>query len=230
VCTAAQVTGNAFTQVSPTNVTLTLTNDATLSWQWQTQYWMDVVAGSGGSVDASSRWWSAGAVTSLTASADEFYHFDGWTGTVNSASNPVVVVITNVQQLVALFAENRTSRSTPERWLARYYPSTSDFEAAAMSDTDGDGAPAWMEHIMGTDPTNRLSVLCVSNSWSGGQTVLCWPSASGRLYRVALSSNLVVGFDPISGVITGIPPSNCYTDDVPRIPPVFYRIGVESGE
>ena len=36
VCTAGTVVSNAYTQVSPTNVTLTLTNDATLTWSWQT--------------------------------------------------------------------------------------------------------------------------------------------------------------------------------------------------
>ena len=39
------------TPVSPTNVTMTLTNDATLTWQWKTQYWFSATAGAGGSVE-----------------------------------------------------------------------------------------------------------------------------------------------------------------------------------
>ena len=66
VCTAAAVTGNAFTQVNPTNVTLTLTNDATLTWQWQTEYWLatstngngTVTAADGGTPQAAALRWS----------------------------------------------------------------------------------------------------------------------------------------------------------------------------
>ena len=56
VCTAGAVVDNDFTQLAPTNVTLTLTNNATLTWQWDTEYRLDTEAGAGGSVDQSDQW------------------------------------------------------------------------------------------------------------------------------------------------------------------------------
>ena len=43
VCTGGFVVGNDYTLVNPTNVTLTLTNDATLTWAWSTNYWFVTV-------------------------------------------------------------------------------------------------------------------------------------------------------------------------------------------
>ena len=42
VCSGATLAGNSFTQVSPTNVTLTLTNNATLTWLWTTNYYLAI--------------------------------------------------------------------------------------------------------------------------------------------------------------------------------------------
>jgi hypothetical protein len=74
----------------------------------------------------------------------------------------------NVQEngsVAATFTERVTTNSgveVPWTWLDQYYPSTSDYESAAMSDTDVDGMPAWEEYVAGTDPTVFASVFRVS--------------------------------------------------------------------
>ena len=82
VCTAGTVLSNAFTQVNPTNITLTLTNDATLTWQWQTQYlWtVHIAPPGGGSVEPLSRWYDAGASFIATAQVNVGWVFTNWSG------------------------------------------------------------------------------------------------------------------------------------------------------
>jgi len=110
VCTAAQVTGNAFTQVSPTNVTLTLTNDATLSWQWQTNYWLSTGTNGNGTVTAADGWYAAGASTTLTATATEHWHFCRWEGATNGcgpAGSVITVPMTRARSMTAVFEVDR---------------------------------------------------------------------------------------------------------------------------
>ena len=89
----------------------------------------------------------------------------------------------------------------------------------------------WKEWIAGTDPTNRWSVLSVTNliPWGSG-FVLYWPSVSNRIYGVDRATNLVLsGFDVIATNIPATPPINVHTDQVPGVGKAFYRIDVASG-
>jgi len=61
VCWTAAVAGNDGTQVSPTNAMLTLTNDAVLTWQWKTDYWLSPAVNREGTVNVASNWYPAGS-------------------------------------------------------------------------------------------------------------------------------------------------------------------------
>lgn len=89
-CTVATVTANAFVQATPTNVVLTLTNNATLTWHWQTRYFLAANASEGGSVTGVG-WYAAGSEVSLTATPDEHYQFAQWSDGVQSATRVVTV-------------------------------------------------------------------------------------------------------------------------------------------
>jgi hypothetical protein len=54
VATGGMVIGNGYTQVNPTNITLTLTNDATLTWGWDTNYWLAALTNGPGSLNVPS--------------------------------------------------------------------------------------------------------------------------------------------------------------------------------
>jgi len=95
VCTGAAVLGNAFTAVSPTNVTLTLTNNATLTWQWATNYAFARVSGTNGSVSGSaSGWVAAGGSATVMATANANYHFGRWSGDVQGDANSAALTLT----------------------------------------------------------------------------------------------------------------------------------------
>ncbi len=107
VCTGASVTGNGFTQVNPTNVTLLLTNDATLVWQWKTQVQFTATAGANGAVSGSaSGWYDLGGGVTVTAVPDAHYHFAGWSGDVSGDTNAAAMTLTldNARSVTANFA------------------------------------------------------------------------------------------------------------------------------
>jgi parallel beta-helix repeat protein len=179
VCTAAQVAGNDFTQVSPTNVTLTLTNDATLAWQWQTEYWLNTEAGPNGTVDKPDQWVASGSNITITATASNYYHFGAWAGDITDctiAGNQITACMDRPRAISASFIANTATNNTPHWWLAQYGLPTND--VGALFD-EGDGMPAWQEYVADTDPTNRNSVLAVIGvtmedggvriDWKGGQ-------------------------------------------------------------
>ena len=104
VCTAASVTSNDFTQITPTNVALTLTNNATLTWQWATNYWLAVTAAGDGGVDVASGWFAAGSNVTVTATPDANRHFAGWSGDTNGCALAGAAITAPMDQARALVA------------------------------------------------------------------------------------------------------------------------------
>ena len=74
---------NGFTTGLGTNVTLVLTNDAVLSWQWRTNYWLETTNDGPGTVVPSDGWQAADSNIIVTAMAASHYHFVRWTGDTN---------------------------------------------------------------------------------------------------------------------------------------------------
>jgi uncharacterized repeat protein (TIGR02543 family) len=233
VCTGWTMNGNEPTNGSGTNCTLTLTNDATLSWAWQTEYWLTAATNGNGTVTAADGWYATGGSTTLTATAGANWHFNGWTGDTNGcgiAGNVITAAMTQARSITANFAANMATNNTPHWWLAQYGLPTND--AGALYD-EGDGMPAWAEYVAGTDPTNANSVFRltsgVSLPWEG--FVLRWSSISNRFYDLSRATNLLAGTNAFMSLPDGInlpatPPENSYTDRVNGVGPYFYKIGV----
>lgn len=77
----------------------------------------------------------------------------------------------------------------PYAWIETYYPGTSDYEAVAVSDTDGDGSYAWAEYLADTDPTDSASVFsmvssAIEEAAAVGITVAVRPN---RVYEIEFS-------------------------------------------
>jgi formylglycine-generating enzyme required for sulfatase activity len=110
VCTGGTVAGNDYTSLAPTHVALTLTNDATLTWQWQTNYYLTVSAGTGGRVTGRTNdWYLSGSVATLTGVAQTGWHFVGWQGDTNGcviSSNLLTAPMHQGRALAALFGQH----------------------------------------------------------------------------------------------------------------------------
>ncbi|HAS82876.1 MAG TPA: hypothetical protein DCS43_09460, partial [Verrucomicrobia bacterium] len=97
---------NSYTQVNPTNVTLTLTNSCTLTWAWTTNYWLAANTTAGGSINVTSAWYSAGSSAVITAAASNLWVFTGWSGATNGCSiagNVITSPMTNARSITANF-------------------------------------------------------------------------------------------------------------------------------
>jgi hypothetical protein len=156
MCIGATVTGNTFTQNCATNVSLTLTNDAVLTWQWQTNYWLATSTGPNGSVYVGNGWQVQGTSTQITALASKYYHFANWSGSDSSSANPLNLLINAPKSVTAKFAADMTeSHPTPHWWLAQY--GLMNFEADASLDPDSDGLTSSQEYLFSTCPTNAFT-------------------------------------------------------------------------
>jgi len=97
--------GNAFTQNSPTNISLTLTNAATLTWNWQAQYLLTTTTNGNGSVTTGG-WFNAGSNVTWTATPAANWHFGGWSGDTNgiaTVGNVVTAAMNQARCIVATF-------------------------------------------------------------------------------------------------------------------------------
>jgi len=106
LCQGWTMLGNEPASGLGTNVTLTLTNDATLTWQWATQFNLTVSAGPHGSVICSNGWYDAGSITSATAVPSNGWYFAGWWGDVHEAKTndtPLTLTMDQARSLSANF-------------------------------------------------------------------------------------------------------------------------------
>jgi hypothetical protein len=215
---------------APTKITIAVTNHASVSWIWHTQFIFTATSAGNGTLGGSSNgWYDEGAAVQVTAAPAPHFHFAGWTGTISCASNPFPFAMDQPCFLGARFAENLATNGTPEWWLAQY-GWTNDFGAAETNDPDGDGSLTWQEYIAGTDPTSPASVLAIANfaGLAASNAVICWPSVSNRIYGVFRSTNLVLRrFAPISTNIPAFPPMNVHTVALPGTGAAFYTIRIE---
>ena len=157
---------------------MTLTNDAELVWRWMTNFWLETAAGLHGSVAPATGWRGSGSNVEVVATADPYYHFTNWTGSVESYDNPLFILVAGPCSVTAYFAANMTTNMpTPEWWLAEH-GFTNLFEEAVTNDADGDGVPTGEEYPADTNPTNGDSFLRIQwidagqVQWAGGTGVV----------------------------------------------------------
>lgn len=132
----------------------------------------------------------------------------------------------------AHFAPDLTTNThTPVWWLARHYGQT-NYEAAALSDTDGDGYAAWQEEWCGSDPTQGASFFRHEPpAREAGNVVLRWASCSNRTYIVDSATNLEEGsWLSWATHIPGTPPENSCTVETENVEAETFRVGVSKHE
>ncbi len=217
---------------SPTNVTMTVTNDATIEWVWATQFMFTATSAGHGTVGGDGNgWYDEGATVRVTATPAAYRHFVAWTGTVNSVSNPLPLTVNQSHDLAAQFADNLATNDVPEWWLADHGFTNGDWNAAALDDQDHDGMPTWKEWIAGCDPTNADSVLRVlSVAQDGGGSRILWKGGTGVWQYVERREDLGRTGDVWTVIYSNMPPmavTNDRLDSDGVGGALFYRIRTE---
>lgn len=103
----------------------------------------------------------------VTASADSCYlvrslvAIGGTNLLVQTNAATVSVQLSDLRAdttLIAAFSEFITAHNVPATWLAAH-GLTNDFDAAELTDADGDSFAAWQEYLADTDPADAASAL-----------------------------------------------------------------------
>ncbi len=197
-------------------------------------------AGAHGRVEPSGEVYvPVGATTNFTLTADAFYQV----GTVRvdgvEAGSQTVYTFEDVwdeHDLAAEFAARLTVAGVPELWLNALNPSwTDNFEAHALTDSDGDGVSNGAEFVAGTDATNAASLFQLDLSVSNGWPVISFPTVPfeggrygmGGVRRYALEQAADLsggGWSEVAGVqgVIGVGQTVIHTNAV-ETPARFFR-------
>ncbi|OQA26215.1 MAG: hypothetical protein BWY59_01470 [Verrucomicrobia bacterium ADurb.Bin345] len=109
----------------------------------------------------------------------------------------------------------------PNAWRHEHFGSVQG--PPGDEDSDEDGMENQAEYVADTDPTNDASFFAAGNRGAvSGGFVLDWTAASGRVYSVHKTTNLLDSFVPLATNLT----VNVYTDAVGGIERAFYSVGV----
>jgi hypothetical protein len=140
-------TGSVPTTGTSNAVTVTLQEDSSIAWNWQTNYWLEVSVTGSGSVDHDSNWYEKDTEQILTATPDAGWLFMGWSGAA-SGTNKAFVMITEPLSITATFSDDADDDGLSNTEETTY---GSD---PWKSDTDGDGFDDGFEVQKGLSPTN----------------------------------------------------------------------------
>jgi hypothetical protein len=154
--------------------------------------WLDsTIAGLTGNV-------SVGTLTltipaSTTASSAYAIHFDHASASPNGLASFPRQTLTG---LITLSSRTNSSYGDgiPDSWRLRYFGTIYNELSVSNADADGDGVNNWKEYIAGTDPTDASSYLRAGTDQAVAQSqqdsVIYWPSVSGKQYVIERSANL----------------------------------------
>ena len=115
-------------------------------------------------------------------------------------------------------------------WEVQYFGSTTNSSGGPLEDWDNDGMADLSEFLAGTNPTNILSLLAITDLSfnASNEVIISWYGISGKYYTVRATTNLLEGFsDIVISNVSGIEPINVYTDTVPTSASGFYQVEVE---
>lgn len=207
-CSGWQLTGHTPSLGASAQVTFALTNDASLAWLWQTNFWLTAQAGTHGTVDPTNGWYVSGHNVDVTAYPSDYYHFYLWSGDTVGATfeGPLLTLpMTAPRTVFAQFEPTVTANhGVPEYWLASY-GWTSNFEAETETDHDGDGMVTWKEWYADTNPTNARSLLTLTDIVKTNQSLtLTWIGGTTRTQIIDQASSLTTTWQ---AVYTNLPPT-----------------------
>jgi len=182
-----------------------------------------------GTVSPARGTFAAGSMVSVYATPADYFRFVGWTGDSASTDDPLAIVLTGNVSLQAVFGEILTgAHGTPWWWLAAQ-GYTHDFDSAEAR-VGANGIPLWQSYVAGLDPDDPASQLRLGlrPGTTPASVILDWNPVTGRVYTLRCSTNLTLGFSPLSGAANLPAEVNRLTNTVAEpSSQVYYRLEVQ---
>jgi hypothetical protein len=153
-------------------VEVILTEDSSITWNWATNYLLDITISGDGSVDADDAFYAKDSEQILTATPDSGWLFMGWSGDA-SGTNDAILTMDGPQAVTATFSDDADGDGLTN---------TEEDTAGSnpwKTDTDDDGFDDKLEVDNGGSPT-------VSDQWR-----IDYISANGEVFGL-YSSNAVL--------------------------------------
>jgi len=173
---------------------------------------------------------AVGTTVEVDPIPNTYYSWGNWSGDVPGGQvndDPLQLLMDQDRTITANFTADLAVNDVPHWWLAQY-GWTSDFDAFAVLDDDGDSLFAWEEYLAGTNPTDANSVFKVLSTEmvpESGDLVMTWPSVAGQDYYILQSWDLKAWWR-VSDAIAATPPINTYTQVIDSDPVAFYRVAI----
>ena len=204
VCTGWKLDGQEPATGTNSNVSFAITNDAVLTWQWQTQVYLTVTSDGHGVITPmnAAGWQPLGAVVNLHASPAAYYRFNKWSGdTADTATSGLAITMDGAKNIQAQFALATAAAGTPQWWLDHnHLVANGAYDAAEAADADHDGMSAANEFLAGSDPGTSSSAFKVSGILTQPSSEVQWASVSGWKYEVDLSTDLGTHYNTVANV------------------------------
>ncbi len=137
-CLGWRGTGSIPAASTGCSVVATVHTNSTLTWLWQTEYYLDTEVAVGGTVDVSDGWYAEGTSLTVVATADSNFVFAGWQGDVPSGTETSAVVTVAMDRPRAMTATFRPDATTGEPGLLLHYTFDTD-SGTNVWDSSGNG-------------------------------------------------------------------------------------------
>ncbi len=150
VCQGWSLTGNAPSNGTTNRFIMGLTNNAALTWQWTTNYWLDLQGNGSGTVNQTSGWYAANSDLTVQATPAPGYVCTGWSGDTNGCAimgaTLIVPVTRSHATITASFGRdplgvryyvwmNSPTNGPGTNWVTAFWDIQSAVDAAGSSNT-----------------------------------------------------------------------------------------------
>ena len=151
-CTGWTATGSLSPSGATNEISCTITQSTTLTWQWLIEHFLDITVSGSGTVDTVAGWYPEG-VMYLTAYPATNFHFTHWSGDVPPGYeryNPLPLPFGEPRAVTAHLTDDEDGDGLPDGWELLHFGDKTN--AVASADDDGDGLQNLQEFVLRTDP------------------------------------------------------------------------------
>ncbi|MCI0534126.1 MAG: hypothetical protein L0Z50_02745 [Verrucomicrobiales bacterium] len=162
-----------------TNVSFTLTEISSLTWNWRTEMRLTATAGAGGTVTAPAvGWLPEGTNAVVTAQSNAGFVFVGWSGDISSTEPALSLKLVRPLNITARFDPDADNDGLPDNWEQTHF---GGLNPTADGNPDNDPHSNLAEYQRGTNPASAETLVASDGLASRWENVQRDPILPGQL-------------------------------------------------